>query len=124
MAEKVIYLFDETSKEFQGSNLVEDDHTLTTGETEIAPEQGLYQPATFDGTKWNGTDKAVWQATQDAAYQAYLKEHPELAPHPSSEQQQLAELIKSNTSQSVLNAQLIKQVATLQTQTHTTQEAK
>jgi hypothetical protein len=86
MAEKVIYLFDETSKEFQGSNLVEGDYTLAAGETEIAPEQGLYQPATFDGTKWVGNDKETWQAAQDAQTAAYLKEHPELAPKPSSEQ--------------------------------------
>lgn len=86
MAEKVVYLFDETSKEFQGSNLVEDDHTLVAGETEIAPEQGLYQPATFDGTKWVGTDKAVYDAEQEKVHQAYLAEHPELAPKPSSEQ--------------------------------------
>ncbi|ANK59805.1 hypothetical protein [Loigolactobacillus backii] len=125
---KAIYLYDTTSREFQGSKLVDDDYVAATGETEIKPTDGLYEPITWDGAKWNGTDQAVWQAAQQAKYKAYIKEHPEDAPQPTAEQQQLAELIKNNAQQSTLNAQLIKQVAALKeastTHTDTTQEVK
>jgi hypothetical protein len=126
---KAVYIYDQTSREFQGSKLVDDDYIVQSGETEIKPADGLYEPITFptdDATAWVGTDKAVWQAAQDAAYQEYLNEHPELAPQPTSEQQQLAELIKDNTQQTSLNVQLIKQVAELKAQlvASTTQEVK
>jgi hypothetical protein len=85
---KAVYMYDDNNQ-FTNTKLVEDDYATTAGETEIKPIDGLYEPIAFDGTKWIGTDKAVWQATQDAAYQEYLKEHPELAPHPSSEQQMI-----------------------------------
>lgn len=122
---KAIYLYDTTSREFQCSKLVDDNYVAATGETEIKPADGLYEPVTFptdDATAWLGTDKEVWQAAQDAANQAYLKEHPELAPQPIAEEKQLSELIKVNSQQAALNAQLIKQLAALQTTT--TQEAK
>lgn len=131
---KAIYLYDTASREFKGAKLVDDDYVAIAGETEIKPTDGLYEPITWDGAQWVGTDKAVWQAAQDAAYQEYLKEHQEATPQPTVEQQQIAELIKSNAKQMALNAQLIKQLATLQTsqtaqtsqavQTHTTQEVK
>lgn len=114
---KAIYLYNETNNEFKGTKLVDDDYVAIAGETEIKPVDGLYEPITWDGAQWVGTDQAVWQAAQDAKQAELLKMHPELAPQPTTEQQQLAELIKSNTSQSVLNAQLIKQVAALKTQT-------
>lgn len=28
--------------------------------TEIQPEEGLYEPIIFDGSKWVGTDKNIW----------------------------------------------------------------
>lgn len=122
---KVVYMYDQTSREFKGSKTIDDDNYVAqAGETEIKPTDGLYEPVTWTGTDWIGTDKAVWQAAQDAAHQEYLKEHPEAAPQPTAEEQQLAELIKSNAQQTELNAQLIKQVAALQTHTDTTQEAK
>ena len=138
---KAIYLYDTTSREFKGSKTIDDDNYVEqAGETEIKPVDGLYEPVTWDGSKWVGTDQAVWQAAQDAAYQEYLNEHPEAAPQPTAEQKQLSDLIKSNAQQMALNAQLIKQLSTLQTsqatqtaqaaqavqaaQTQTTQEAK
>ena len=30
--------------------------------TELQPEDGLYQPVFFDGKKWVGTKKEVWEA--------------------------------------------------------------
>ncbi|RRG06368.1 MAG: hypothetical protein DUD28_02810 [Lactobacillus sp.] len=121
---KAVYVYDQTSREFKNSKLVDDNYVAAAGETEIKPVDGLYEPVTWTGTDWIGTDKAVWQAAQDAKQSEILKEHPELAPQPTTEQQQLAELIKNNAQQTALNAQLIKQVAALQTHTDTTQEAK
>ena len=119
---KAIYLYDTTSREFQGSKLVDDDYVATASETEVKPTDGLYEPVTFDGAQWVGTDQAVWQAAQDAKQAELLKTHPELAPQPTMEQEQLTELIKSNAQQTTLNAQLIKQVAALKAST--TQEVK
>ena len=114
---KAVFMYDTVTRIFKGSKLVDDDYILQSGETLIEPSEGLYDPKKFseDGTAWVGTDKEVWQATQDEANQKYLKEHPELAPQPTVEQQQIAELIKSNSQQTALNAQLIKQLAALQT---------
>ncbi|ANK66601.1 hypothetical protein [Loigolactobacillus backii] len=89
---KAIYLYDTTSREFQSSKLVDDNYVVQAGETEINPDNGLYEPVTWNGTTWIGTDKAVWQAAQDAANQAYLKEHPEEAPQTTAEQQALTAL--------------------------------
>lgn len=136
---KEVYMYDQTSREFKGSKSVDDNYVVQAGETEIKPTDGLYEPVIFmtdDATAWIGTDKAVWQAAQDAANQEYLKEHPEEAPQPTAEQQQLADLIKGNAQQTALNAQLIKQITTLQaritvsqqtvqtTNANTTQEAE
>lgn len=136
---KAIYKFDD-NKTFVRSETVDDDYQATANETEVKPEDGLYEPLTWSGTTWVGTDQAIWQAAQEAKQAELLKTNPELAPQPTVEQQQMAELIKSNAQQSALNAQLIKQVAALQTaqatqaaqaaqavqaaQTQTTQEAK
>ncbi|MGK4058641.1 hypothetical protein AB0Y04_02760 [Loigolactobacillus coryniformis] len=136
---KAIYKFDD-NKTFVRSETVDDDYQATANETEVKPEDGLYEPLTWSGTTWVGTDKEVWQAAQEAKQAELLKTHPELAPQPTVEQKQLAELIKSNAQQMALNAQLIKQVAALRTaqatqtaqaaqaeqaaQTQTTQEAK
>lgn len=122
---KAIYLYDTTSREFKGSKTIDDDNYVAqAGETEIKPVDGLYEPITWSGTEWIGTDKAIWQSAQEAKQAEFLETNPELSPQPTVEQQQLAELLKSNAQQAALNAQLIKQVATLQAQTHTTQEAK
>lgn len=125
---KAIYKFDD-NKVFTGSDTVDDDYQVGINETEIKPTDGLYEPITWNGAQWVGTDQAIWQAAQDAKQAELLKTHPELAPQPTSEQQQLSELIKNNAQQSTLNAQLIKQVAELKAQlvastASTTQEVK
>lgn len=92
---KAVYMYDTVTRIFKGSKVVDDDnYVLQTGETLIEPAEGLYDPKKFsaDGTEWIGTDKEVWEAEQDAAYQAYLKEHPELAPQPSAMDTALANL--------------------------------
>lgn len=111
---KAVFMYDTVTRIFKGSKVVDDDnYVVQTGETLIEPSEGLYDPKKIsaDGTMWVGTDKEVWQAEQDAAYQAYLKEHPELAPKPSVTDQQLAELaltIATNkTQQDQTNAQLL-----------------
>ena len=137
---KAIYLYDTTSREFKNSSMVDDNYVVQAGETEIKPDNGLYEPVTWNGTAWVGTDQAVWQAAQEAKQAELLKTNPELVPQPTVEQQQIADLIKSNAQQMALNAQLIKQLSTLQTsqatqtaqtaqavqaaQTQTTQEAE
>lgn len=112
--------YDATTKIFNGYVEVADENSVPANATLVKPN-GIVQPYT-----WDGTDKAVWQAAQDAKQSEMLKEHPELALQPTAEQQQLAELIKSNAQQTSLNAQLIKQVAALQAQvaTSTTQEVE
>lgn len=121
---KAIYLYDTTSREFKGSKTIDDDNYVAqAGETEIKPTDGLYEPVTWTGTDWVGTDKEVWQAAQDAEQAELIKEHPELAPQPTAEQQQLSDLVKSNMQQMALNAQLIKQITELQT-AKTTQGAE
>lgn len=87
-----------------------DDYVLAAGETDKVPrsgQDGLYNPIWQNGD-WVGSTK------------------PPVTP--TEEQQQLAELIKSNAQQTSLNAQLIKQVAALQAasaaKTDTTQEAE
>lgn len=99
--------------------------------TSVKPADGLYDP------KWNGSEwvgKTLEQFIEDH------KDDPQEPALPTVEQQQIAELIKSNAQQMALNAQLIKQLFTLQTsqatqtaqtaqavqaaQTQTTQEAE
>jgi len=106
---KAIYLYDTTSRAFQGSKLVDDDYVATAGETEIKPADGLYEPVTFPtdyATAWVGTDQAVWQAAQDAANAEYIKEHPELAPQPTTDQQMImAQAQQLSTMQQMMMAQ-------------------
>lgn len=82
---KAVYMYDENNQ-FTNTKLVEDDYQISGSETFIAVPDGQYQPSKFTGTKWVGTDQAVWQSAQDAKQAELLKEHPELAPKPSSEQ--------------------------------------
>ncbi|MFC6170444.1 hypothetical protein [Loigolactobacillus jiayinensis] len=89
---KAIYLYDTTSHEFKNSKLVDDNYVVQAGETEIKPVDGLYEPVTWSGTTWVGTDKEVWQAAQEAEQSEMLKEHPEEAPEPTAEQQALTAL--------------------------------
>lgn len=82
---KAVYMYDDNNH-FTSTKLVADDYQISGNETFVKVPDGQYQPSTFTGTEWLGTDKATWQATQDAATAAYLQAHPELAPQPSSEQ--------------------------------------
>ena len=97
---------------------VADDYVLQENETFTAPSGDLKTPLTLTDGKWVGASDEVVAANEAA----YLAANPDALQQPTAEQQQLAELIKSNAQQMKLNAQLIKQLAALQT--HTAQEAK
>lgn len=75
---KAIYIYNKQNQ-FVGSDVVEDDYELTDGQTIVEPEEGLYQPSIFDGTKWVSADKEIYEIGLEKERQAYLKEHPELA---------------------------------------------
>ncbi|QER67568.1 hypothetical protein [Paucilactobacillus nenjiangensis] len=81
---KAVYMYDDNNQ-FTSTKLVEDDYQISGNETFIAVPDGQYQPSKFTGTEWVGTDKEVYDAEQEKLYQAYLKEHPELAPTVSGE---------------------------------------
>lgn len=113
---KVVYMYDYTSREFKGSKIIDDDNYVAqAGETEINPTDGLYVPVTWNGTTWIGTDQAVWQAAQEAEQSEMLKEHPELAPQPSNEQQALtalAQQIADNDNNTQIYLQSLAQSVT------------
>lgn len=115
---KAVFMYDTVTRIFKGSKLVDDDYIVQAGETEVKPTDGLYEPITFptdDATAWVGTDQAVWQAAQDAAYQEYLKEHPEDAPQPTAEQQALtalAQQIADNDTNTATQITSIEQALT------------
>lgn len=115
---KAVYMYDQTSREFKGSKLVDDNYVVQAGETEIKPVDGLYEPVTFpndDATAWVGTEQSVWQAAQQAKYEAYTKEHPEEAPQPTAEQQALtalAQQIADNDTNTATQITSIEQALT------------
>lgn len=86
MEDKVIYMYDEKSKVFVGTKVVDSDYVLLKSETEIKKEDALYEPVTFDGTNWVETDKATYDTEAEKQRQATLAEHPELT-KPSAEMQ-------------------------------------
>ncbi len=61
MAKKAVYLMD-ANKHFSGIKLVDDDYQVQTNETLVKPQDGLYEPITWTGTGWTGTDKETWEA--------------------------------------------------------------
>lgn len=105
---KVIYTYDKDSKVFTGSDFILDSQELTEGQTVVEPEQGLYQPMTFDGTKWVGTDKDAYDAEQEKVRQEYLKDNP--IPLTKADEQ-IAQLQKLVMSQSADLAKLKKDLA-------------
>lgn len=116
--EKVlIYTYDTSSNVFTGSEYVDADHTLTVGETDVAPENGLYSPITFNGTKFVGVSAEAHEAQIEKNRQAYLATNP--VPNvPENEQiTQLQELVMS---QSADIAQLKQELADTKTTTSTT----
>lgn len=97
---KQVWQFDPTNGYILAPVLMPDDATIDPS------YQTMVKPPENESVKF------------DQATQTWVEFTPPTDPATA----QLAELIKSNAQQTALNAQLIKQVATLQT--HTTQEAK
>lgn len=102
---KAVFKYDLKTKEFAGSLVVDDDYEVADGQTEIAPEQGLYQPATFDGTKWVGSSKEDFDAAQEAARKAELAKNPK---QPTATDKLLADLMLKQAQQDKINETLLQ----------------
>lgn len=70
---KLVYIFDDETKEFRGSKSVEDSYITAKNETELAPEDDLMPPYSWNGIKWTGTVKAP-QLTPDQQQIAILQQ--------------------------------------------------
>ena len=111
---KTLYIYDPTKHDYH-TDIVADDYVLQANETFTKPADGLYEPITWTGTDWIGTDKAIWQAAQDAKQAELLKTHPELAPQPTAEQQALtalAQQIADNDTNTATQITSIEQALT------------
>lgn len=75
---KMIYVFDE-NKIYVGPEIVSDEYQADASrETVIAPPNGLYEPITWGGAKWNGTDEVTYDET-----------HPDTPLTPTTDQQMI-----------------------------------
>lgn len=101
---KVIYFYDE-NKEFVGSDVVGNNYILRKFETNIVPEEGLYQPAIFDEKKWIGADKEVYEAKLEKERQEYLALHPK---EPTTTDKLLADLMLKQAEQDKFNSKLLQ----------------
>lgn len=65
---KQVYLYDgaavllESVTQYTGEGEPIETFSYPKEYTELKPEDGLYQPVFFDGEKWVGTKKEVWEA--------------------------------------------------------------
>lgn len=99
---KLVWKYDLKTKGLIGNGVeVADDYALKDGETFATPEEGLFSPITFNGTKWEGV-----------AFEDWLKEN-QVAPEPS----QLQQIVMQQSAQIVQMQALImqygKDIATL-----------
>lgn len=62
---KAVYSWDKDNH-FDTIKLVEDDYQLASNETFVKPEDGLYEPITWNGSTWVGTAKEDWEAAHPA----------------------------------------------------------
>ena len=81
---KGIYLYDENTKKFIGSDVIEKGEEMPANATEVAPLNedgtGMYDPK-WDGEKWVGK-----------SYEEWAKENPTEAHEPSDIEQALTKL--------------------------------
>lgn len=100
---KVLYFYDEKNQ-FDHSKLVQDDAQIQQNSTFVAPENGLYEPITWDGSAWVGTAKEVW-----------LKEHPVPTPEPTDQDKTNAaimlQIARNKAVQNQFNAQAMLAIA-------------
>lgn len=108
---KAVYSWDKDNH-FDTIKLVEDDYQLASNETFVKPEDGLYEPITWNGSTWVGVSKEEWET-----------KHPQNPIEPTVQQKldaqtqiQLAQLMKQNKQQAALNAQLTIDIASLKKQ--------
>ena len=105
MSEKMaVYTYDKDMI-FTGSLLVDDDYELIDGETEVKPEDGLYEPIKFDGNKWVGSSKEDFDAAQEAARKAELAKNPK---QPTATDKLLADLMLKQAQQDKINETLLQ----------------
>lgn len=116
---KLLYFYDEKSKQYDHSELFSDltDETnsdnsskslhtlpnlLPDNATLVAPTNGLYEPITWDGTAWNGADKDEWLAA-----------HPVPVPDPTAEQAMIMQQATDITQMKQMIMSQASQIATL-----------
>lgn len=58
---KLVWRYDVNTRQLVGNGVeVTDEYVLKDGETFDTPEEGLFPPITFNGTKWEGTTFEDW----------------------------------------------------------------
>lgn len=58
---KLVWKYDLETKELIGNGVeVADNYVLKDGETFVTPEEGLFLPINFNGTKWEGVTYEEW----------------------------------------------------------------
>lgn len=106
---QTLYYWDE-SKHFSYSEFYLNEADVPTplpaNATTLAPESGLYEPISWDGSVWIGADKADWLAA-----------HPAPTPEPTDQDKTNASLMlqiaQNKSEQEKFSAQVLLQIATL-----------
>lgn len=129
-----VYEFDaENNNVFTKITRIPQGAVLASNQTFAKPEDGLYEPITFNGAVWIGTSKEEWEKahpapkvkpnTSQVAQANTLKDIAQLKVDHSGQQSLNAQLMKDNAelkvnneTQSKLNADLLKQLANLKVQ--------
>lgn len=104
---QILYFWNENKELDHSEFFMADDelpNPLPDNATSVEPTNGLYEPITWDGTAWNGTDKDEWLAA-----------HPVPAPEPSEQDKTNAALMlqiaQNKTAQDQFNAQAMFAIA-------------
>ncbi|CAM3206089.1 hypothetical protein [Lactiplantibacillus plajomi] len=101
----ILYYWDE-KKELNHSEFYQDElpTPMPSNATSVAPRNGLYEPITWNGETWVGTDKEVWLAA-----------HPVSKPEPSAQDKANAalalQIAQNKAAQDKFNAQTMLALA-------------
>ncbi|MDV0430109.1 hypothetical protein RXV91_04320 [Lactiplantibacillus sp. DA1] len=103
---KILYYWDRETHGLNHSEFFMTDdelpNPLPDNATLVAPTNGLYEPITWDGTAWNGTDKDEWLAA-----------HPVPVPDPTAEQAMIMQQATDITQMKQMIMSQASQIATL-----------
>lgn len=107
---QALYYWDE-NKHFDHTQLFLDDQELPTplptNATNVAPDNGLYGQATWNGMMWVGMDQAAWQEDQPTP-------KPATPTTDQAAQAQLAlQFAKGQQAQATFNSEVLLQLADL-----------